>query len=428
MSAAVITILLFVLLTAGAPVGFALAIAGATGLYWVGGLTAVLGVFGNLPRDTAGVFEFMTIPMFLLMAEFVLRSGIADDLFAAIAAWCGRVPGGLGMATALSGAGFGAICGSSTAAAATLSSTSLPAMLKHGYEPRMAAGVVAISGTLSMLIPPSVAMVVYGLLSGVSIAKLLVAGIVPGLVVTLTIMLTTYFLAMQDPRRAPLSEAVPLREKIRLLRGIGPMLVLLMAVTGAIYTGVATPTEASALGALCAAVLYFIRAKRTTTDVAAIVARATRSSCMIALIILGAQVFSTFFTLTQTTQGLVTWVGALPVDPWWILLAFVGMYIVLGCFLDQMAILVLTVPIVAPLVAHLGFDPIWFGVIMIVVAELGLVTPPFGLNVFVVAKYSNIRTEDVFMGVLPHVATHFIAIAILLMFPALTMWLPGKMM
>jgi tripartite ATP-independent transporter DctM subunit len=428
MSAAVIVLLLMALLAVGAPVGFALAVSGAAGLYWVGGPTAVLGVLANMPRESGGVFEFLTIPMFLLMAEFVLRSGIADDLFAAIAAWCGRVPGGLGMATALSGAGFGAICGSSTAAAATLSSTSLPAMLKHGYEPRMAAGVVAISGTLSMLIPPSVAMVVYGLLSGVSIAKLLVAGIVPGVVVTLTIVFTTYFLAKQDPRRAPLSEPVPLRQKLALTRRIGPVLVLLMSVTGAIYLGVATPTEASALGALCAAVLYFIGARRTRAEVVAIVARATRSSCMIAFIILGAQVFSTFFTLTQTTQGLVTWVGALPIDPWWILLALVGMYVLLGCFLDQMAILVLTVPIVAPLVKHLGFDPIWFGVIMIVVAELGLVTPPFGLNVFVVAKYSNTRTEDVFLGVLPHVATHFIAIAILLMFPVLSLWLPGKMM
>lgn len=428
MIAGVVVLLLFTLLAVGAPVGFALAIAGAAGLFWVGGATALLGVLANMPRDTAGVFEFLTIPMFLLMAEFVLRSGIADDLFAAIAAWCGRIPGGLGMATALSGAGFGAICGSSTASAATLSSTSLPAMLKHGYEPRMAAGAVAISGTLAMLIPPSVAMVVYGLLSGASIAKLLIAGVVPGLVVTLTIMLTTYFLARQDPRRAPLSEPVPLRQRLALTRRIGPMLVLLMSVTGAIYLGIATPTEASALGALCAAVLYFMRARRTTAEVVEIVARATRSSCMIALIILGAQVFSTFFTLTQTTQGLVTWVGALQINPWWILLALVGMYVALGSFLDQMAILVLTVPIVAPLVTHLGFDPIWFGVIMIVVAELGLVTPPFGLNVFVVAKYSQIRTEDVFMGVLPHVATHFIAIAILLMFPALTLWLPGKMM
>jgi C4-dicarboxylate transporter, DctM subunit len=227
MSAVFIVLVLFALLAAGAPVGFSLAISGAAGLWWVGGANALMGALSTMPHDTAIVFEFMTIPMFLLMAEFVLRSGIADDLFHAAAAWCGRIPGGLGMATALAGAGFGAICGSSTASAATLSSTTLPTMLKHGYEPRMAAGVVAISGTLAMLIPPSIAMVIFGLLAGVNIAKLLVAGIVPGILVTITIMLTTYFLAKQEPRRAPMSEAVPLLERFKLLRLIGPMLLLL---------------------------------------------------------------------------------------------------------------------------------------------------------------------------------------------------------
>lgn len=427
MIATVIVLLLFALLAAGAPIGFALTISGALGLYWVGGSNAVFAILSTMPRESAAVFEFVTIPMFLLMAEFVLRSGIADDLFNAAAAWCGRVRGGLGMATALAGAGFGAICGSSTAAAATLSSTSLPAMLKRGYEPRMASGVVAISGTLAMLIPPSIAMVVYGLLADVNIARLLIAGVVPGILITITIMLTTYFLAWQDPQRAPLGERVPLREKLALLRFVGPMLILLMAVTGVIYTGIATPTEASALGALCAAILYFIRGRRTAADVIGVVARATRTTCMLAIILFGAHVFSVFFALTQTTQGLIAWVGALPVDPWMIMLALVFMYIIIGCFMDQMAILVLTVPIVAPLAASLGFDLIWLGVIIIVTAELGMVTPPFGLNCFVVAKYSRTPVVDVFMGALPHVATHIIAIGILLLFPALSLWLPNQM-
>jgi tripartite ATP-independent transporter DctM subunit len=188
MIAAVVLAVLFGLLVIGAPIAFSLAIAGALGLLWVGGPQAVLAIFSSMPRESAIVFEFVTIPMFLLMAEFVLRSGVAHDLFKAAAAWVGRIPGGLGMATALAGAGFGAICGSSTASAATLSSTSLPSMLSQGYDSRMAAGVVAISGTLAMLIPPSIAMVVYGLLADVNIARLLIAGIVPGLLVTLTIM------------------------------------------------------------------------------------------------------------------------------------------------------------------------------------------------------------------------------------------------
>lgn len=427
MIATVVVLFLFALLAAGAPIGFALAIAGALGLYWVGGLDAVSTILSTMPRESASVFEFVTIPMFLLMAEFVLRSGIADDLFTAAAAWCGRVRGGLGMATALAGAGFGAICGSSTASAATLSSTSLPAMLKHGYEPRMASGVIAISGTLAMLIPPSIAMVVYGLLADVNISRLLIAGVVPGILVTITIMLTTYFLAWQDPRRAPLGEYVPLRQKIALLRFVGPMLVLLFAVTGVIYTGIATPTEASALGALCAGVLYFMRGRRTPAEVFGVVARAARTSCMLAIILFGAHVFSVFFALTQTTQSLVIWIGELPVEPWVILLALVLMYLILGCFMDQMAILVLTVPIVAPLAASLGYDLIFIGVIIIVTAELGMATPPFGLNCFVVAKYSKTPVTDVFMGAMPHVATHIIAIGILLLFPTLILWLPDQM-
>ncbi len=427
MIALVVLLLLFTLLASGTPIGFSMIIAGSAGLLWVGGPDALYGMLSSMPHATAASFEFVTIPMFLLMAEFVLRSGVADDLFRAAAAWCGRVPGGLGMATALAGAGFGAICGSSTASAATLSSTSLPAMLKHGYEPRMAAGVVAISGTLAMMIPPSIAMVVYGLLADVSIAKLLVGGIVPGMVVTLTIMLTTYGLAKQDPARAPLSPSVPWREKFLLLRLVGPMLGLLLMVTGVIYTGIATPTEASALGALGAAALYFLRGRRRFSEVAELLARATRTSCMVAIILLGAHVFSTFFALTQTTQGVLAWVGGLPVSPWVIILVLVGMYLVLGFFMDQMAILVLTVPVVAPLVSSLGFDLIWFGVIKIVTAELGMVTPPIGLNCFVVSKYSKTPVSEVFAGTMPHVATHIVAIAILLLFPSLTLWLPHHM-
>lgn len=427
MITATATFLLFALLAAGAPIGFAMLISGAIGLYLIGGMGPMLAILSSTPRETAATFEFVTIPMFLLMAELVLRSGIADDLFKAAAAWFGRLKGGLGIATALAGAGFGAICGSSTASAATLSSTSMPAMLQHGYERPMAAGVVAISGTLAMLIPPSVAMVVYALLADVSIAKMLVAGVIPGVLVTLTIALTVYFLAWQDPRRAPLSEKVSLREKFGLLRGIGPMLLLLLAVTGVIYTGIATPTEASAMGAFVALILYLTRARRSRSEIVGVFARATRTSCMLGIILLGAHVFSTFFALTQATQGLVTWVGDLPVPSWTIILVLVLIYIILGCFMDQMAILVLTVPIVVPMITAMGYDPIWFGVVVIVTAELGMVTPPFGLNAFVVSKYSNTPVGVVFRGIWPHVVAHVIAIAILLLFPFLSLYLPSKM-
>jgi C4-dicarboxylate transporter, DctM subunit len=287
--------------------------------------------------------------------------------------------------------------------------------------------VVAISGTLAMMIPPSIAMIVYGLLADVSIAKLLAGGIVPGIVVTTTIMLTTYFLAKQDPSRAPLSPHVPFRERLKLTRLVAPMLGLIGMVMGAIYSGVTTPTEASALGAMGAAALYFARGRRRWAEVFELVGRATRTSCMIAIILLGAHVFSTFFALTQTTQIIIDWVGGLPVPHFAIILCLVAMYLILGFFMDQMAILVLTVPIVAPLITSLGYDLVWFGVIKIVTAELGMVTPPIGLNCFVVAKYSKRPVSEVFGGTMPHVFTHLIAIAILLLFPTLTLWLPNHM-
>jgi C4-dicarboxylate transporter, DctM subunit len=427
MIATAVVLLLVFLLVIRTPVGFAMAISGGLGLLWFGGERALLGILSTMPRDKASVYEFLTIPMFLLMAEFVLRSGVADDLFRAAAAWFGRLRGGLGIATAFAGAGFGAICGSSTAAAATLSSTSLKAMLTYGYEPRMASGAVAISGTLAMLIPPSIAMVVYGLLADVGIAKLLVAGIIPGILVTLTIALTVYVLAWRDPSCAPLTEPLTIAQKLATLRPVAPMLVLLFSVTGIIYTGLATPTEASAAGALCSAVIYFTRGRRTLAEVYDLVSRAVRTSAMIAMILLGATIFATFFALTQTTQGIVAWVNSLDLAPLLFIAILLVALIILGCFLDQLAIMVLTIPIVVPLVDSMGFDLIWFGVIFIVTAELGMVTPPLGLNAFVVAKYSKIPLRDVFIGILPHFFSHVLLIAILVLFPAITLWLPAQM-
>src|SRR6201991_2277747 len=218
----IVLALLFGLLALGTPVGFAMAFSGSIGLLATGGTAALFGILQTTPLSTVTSYELITIPMFLLMADLVLLSGVADDLFKTAAAWVGRIPGGLGMATALAGAGFGAICGTSTASAATLSSTSLPAMLRQGYEPKMAAGGVAISGTLAMLIPPSVALVVFGLLAEVSIGKLLIGGIIPALIVTGAIMGTVYLLVVLDPARAPSPKRVPLAEKLRLLKVVGP--------------------------------------------------------------------------------------------------------------------------------------------------------------------------------------------------------------
>jgi tripartite ATP-independent transporter DctM subunit len=392
--------LLFCLLALGTPVGFAMAFAGSVGLVMVGGFATLSGILQTAPLSTVSSYELITIPMFLLMADLVLLSGVADDLFKTASAWVGRIPGGLGMATALAGAGFGAICGTSTASAATLSSTSLPAMIRQGYEPKMAAGVVAISGTLSMLLPTSVALVIFGLLAEVNIGKLLISGIIPAILVTITIMATIYFLVWQDPSRAPGAKSVPWREKFSLLWQVSPMVVLFSIVTGTIYLGVATPTEASAFGAFGAFLLAIVKGKITPSSLYKTLLRACHGTCMIIMILVGASIFGYFFTLTHVTQDLVAW---------------------------KIAILVLKVPIVLPLIKTLGFDPIWFGVIKIVTAEVGMITPPVGLNCFIVARYAKRPVAEVFHGTFPHFIAHLIAIAILVAFPSIILWLPSQM-
>ncbi|MEO9101425.1 MAG: TRAP transporter large permease [Burkholderiaceae bacterium] len=427
MTAAIIVTVMFILLGLGMPVAFALAAAGSAGLYWIGGTDALTGIVTTTPLSTAGTYELISVPLFILMAEFVILSGVADNLFKAATCWVGRLPGGLAMATALAGAGFGAISGSSTASAATLSSTTIPAMLKAGYEPQLAGGVVAISGTLAMLIPPSIALVLFGIIADVSISQLLVAGVIPGLLVTATIMATVWYLVWRVPARAPLGSAYTWRDKFTSLKVVGPMLVLFMAVTGVIYTGVATPTEASGIGAFGAFVLALKAGTVNRKTLPAALMRALQASTMIVMIIVCAKIFGYFFSLTQSTQQIVAWVGGLDTSRWVIMALILFGYIVLGCLMDQIAILILTVPVVLPLIKSLGFDPVWFGVVIVVTAEIGLVTPPVGLNVFVVSRYTGRPLSEVFAGVWPHVLAHLALLVVLVAFPQIILWLPSTM-
>lgn len=424
---AAIVLLLFGLLVLGTPVGLALVIAGAGGLYAKGGVGMALGVLSTSPETTVSSYEMISVPMFLLMAEFVIISGVADQIFSAASIWVGRVKAGLALATALAGAGFAAISGSSTAAAATLASTTVPAMLKQGYESKMACGVVAISGTLAMLIPPSIALILYGLVAHVSIGKLLVAGVVPGLIVTLAIMLTVRYIVWRDPALAPAGRRYTLREKIASLRLVGPMLLLFVAVTGVIYAGIATPTEASGIGAFGALLLAWRSGRLNLQTSNRALIQAARSTCMILLIILGAMIFGYFLAVTQVTQMLAGWVNAQHMPPWFVVTVILLIKMMLGFVMDQAAIIVLTVPVMLPVVVAIGYDPVWFGVVMVVTAEVGMVTPPLGLNAFVVARYTNLPVDGVFRGVWPHVVAHFVIIALMIAFPEIVLWLPSTM-
>jgi len=418
---------LILLLLLRVPVAFAILVSASGGILMVSGSDALFGVLETVPLSSVSNYEFITVPMFLLMAEFVILSGVADGIFSAAAAWVGRLRGGLAIATALAGAGFAAICHSSTAAAATLSATSIPAMLRANYEPKLAYGVVAISGTLGMLIPPSVAMVLYGLISDVNLGQLFIAGIVPSVIVALTIILTVMVLVRLDPTSAPPARKHTWKEKWQALRVALPMVLLFFGVVGVIYTGIATPTEASAMGA-CGAFVIALATRRLSFAGAWNAAyKAARTTCMVLMVVMCAHVLAYFLVMTQVTENLLAWVSGLGVPPWGILIVIYAIYLVLGCFLDLAAMLVLTVPVVLPLIKSLGYDPVWFGVIVIVLGEVGMVSPPVGLNVYVVARVSQKPAREVFKGVLPHVLAHMVALAILTLWPALTLWLPGTM-
>ncbi|PCH46614.1 MAG: C4-dicarboxylate ABC transporter permease [Hyphomicrobiales bacterium] len=425
-----ITIVLFLLmffLVTGLPVALAMGLSGAIGLYMFGGWPILAGILKTAALSTASDYEIITIPMFILMAEFVILSGVADDLFRAATVWVGRVRGGVAMATALAGAGFGAISGSSTAAAATLASTSIPAMLKQGYEPKLACGVVAISGTLAMLIPPSIALILYGIIADIPIGSLLIGGVIPGLMVTATIILTIAFLVWRNPAIAPMGRSYSMKEKFASLKRVGLVVILFFAVTGTIYSGIATPTEASGIGAFSAFLIAGWERQLTTSRIGRALRSAAQTTCMVLFIIMGAHIFGYFFTLTRVTNDITVWVGALDTSRWIVLAVILVGYLILGFFMDQIAILILTVPVILPLIMNLGFDPIWFGVLIVVTAEVGMVTPPLGMNVFVVARYTRRPLVEIFHGVLPHVWAHLIVIAILAAFPAVTLWLPSTM-
>lgn len=427
MSATLGLLALLLLLASGLPVALSLLIAASIGLLLIGGPGLLQGILATAPGSALGSYELLTIPMFLLMAEFMVTSGISATLFNSVATWTRNWRGGLGIATALSGAAFGAISGSSAASAATLSTSSIPAMLANGYERSFATGIVAISGTLAMLIPPSIAIIFYGLLSGADIGKLLIAGIVPGLLVTLVIAATIRILLWRNPALAPKGEPGTWHEKLASIKVAGPFALLFGMVTGLIYTGIATPVESSALGAFGALLITFFSGKLTRQSVKQALTNTCVTSSMIGLIIICAHVFGTFLTMTGTTQGIVSSIMGSNLDPYLILIIIALIYLVLGLFLDQLSILILTVPIVLPLITGLGFDPIWFGIIVILLAEVGIVTPPVGLNVFVVSRVTGIPVEEVFKGIWPHVMAHLLLIALLIAFPAIVLWLPSQM-
>ncbi len=421
-------ILLFVFLALGMPIAFALGISGSIGLIMLGGFQMFGGILQTTPYESVSSYLLSTIPMFILMAEFMTASGITKDLFFAANKWLGRLPGGLALAAIFAGTGMAAVSGSSTASAATLSSAAVPEMRRYGYQMDFSLGVVSIAGTLAVMIPPSIALILYGILTETGIGSLLIAGIIPGLLTAIGYMITVFIYVKLRPEVAPqVKEVVPLKEKFESIKYTWPMLLLIVAVIVAIYTGIVTPTEAGALGAFVAFLIALAMRRLTVQKVNQALSRTLRSTTMILFIVIGAMIFSYFVTVTQVTQNLISFIQASDISKWVVLAAVVVIYLILGMFLDQIAILILTLPFTFPLITSLGFDPIWFGVIVTKTVEIGLVTPPVGLNVFVASGVTGVSTAVAFRGVILFVFVELVILLLLILFPALSTWLPSLM-
>ncbi|MBJ3776906.1 TRAP transporter large permease [Acuticoccus mangrovi] len=421
-------LLLIGLLVIGIPVAFALGVAGSVSLIFIGTPQLILGLMSKIVHDTVSNYVILTIPSFVMMSEFLSAGGIADDMMIACNRLMRRLRGGLAMACVLAGAVLAATSGSSTASVATIARAAYPTMKRLGYEPGLSVGTIAISGTLAIMIPPSIALVVYGILTEESIGDLFIAGIGPGILTALGYGLTIALVLWRRPQYAPRmedalvnAEGSELKQKGR----VWPVGVLVAIVLGALYSGLATPTEVGALGAVGAFVLSVILRRLTWRGFVQAIGNTLRTTVMIVTIIFGALMFGYFMTYTQVTNTLLQLISTSEVGPHVVLVCILLVYLVLGMLMDQFAILVLTVPISYTIITGLGFDPIWFGVLITKTAEIGLVTPPVGLNVFIASAATGTPTKVGFRGVAPFVAMEIVLLALLVLFPQISLYLVG---
>lgn len=422
-------VLLFALMALRVPVGVAMALVGIGGFATVVGLDPALNLLVSVPIRSLANYELSIIPMFILMGIFATAGGMSKELFRAANAWMGGSRGGLATATIAACAAFAAICGSSVATAATMTKIALPEMRRAGYGEAISTGVIAAGGTLGILIPPSVVMVIYAFITEQDVGKLFIAGIIPGAIAVLLQIATVRMVGYFTPGAVPMGTRHSLAEKFASLRDIWAVGLLFIGVIGGIYGGFVTPTEAAALGAVLTVVISVLRRKMAGRDIILALVEALRTSVSIFVIIIGAVLFGYFLTVTQAPQRISELLLGLGLGAYPTLALILVFFFVMGCVLDTMAMVLLLVPIFYPVVVtHFGFDPIWFGIIVVVAVELGMITPPVGMNVFViksVAPDTNLNT--IFRGVLPFVATDVLRLILLAAVPWLVLVLPNQM-
>jgi tripartite ATP-independent transporter DctM subunit len=406
----------------------AMGLVGVSGFaYLVGGAPALKNV-GHTTARTVTDYNFAVIPLFLLMGSFATTSGMSRELFRAANAFVGHLRGGLGIATIAACGGFAAICGSSVATAATFSRVAYPEMRRYGYPQSFATGVIAAGGTLGIMIPPSTVFAVYGLITEQDVGKLFIAGVGPGLLAISMYILTITLIGALRPGHLPAGPRSSLRERFDALREVWATLLLFAFVIGGLYGGLFTATEAAGAGAGGAFIIGVLRGRLSGADILRSLLETTRTTAAVFTVLIGALLFGYFLTVTQTPQKLTELLTGLGVGRYGVLALIMLMYLVLGCLMDALAMIILTVPIVFPVIKELGFDPIWFGVIVVMTVELGLIHPPVGMNIFVIKSViDDAKISTIFYGVIPFIITDLLRLVILIAFPIIALWLPSHM-
>ncbi len=420
---------LLVLIFLRLPIGLAMLTVGFLGNYAITGSTAMMmSQMKHLVYGTFSSYSLSIVPLFLLMGQFATLSGMSAALFKAAEAWLGHRKGGVAMSAIGACAGFGAICGSSLATAATMGQVALPELRRYGYSGPLATGTLAAGGTLGILIPPSVILVIYAILTEQNIAKLFVAAFVPGILAALSYMICIAIYVRVVANAGGVQERLPYAARFRALGAVWPVLMIFLAVVGGIYGGVFTPTEAAAVGAAGTALIAFFSGGLNLKKVGQAVLATANSTAMIFMIVLGAAIFNGFLALTQVPQHTAEWIGALELSPWIILTVVLLLYLAFGCIMDSLSMILLTVPIFFPIMMVLDFGMssedfgLWFGILVLIVVEVGLITPPVGMNLFVINSMAkDIPIGQTFRGVFPFVLTDLIRVAVLAAFPPISL-------
>lgn len=422
-------VILILLVLLRIPIGFAMIVVGFAGFAAIVNVNASLAMIGRTIFDTALTHSLSVLPLFILMGNFVRRAGFADELYDAAYAFLGHFRGGLAMSTVVACAGFGAICGSSLATVATMGKVAMPSMRRFHYSDRLAAGAIAAGGTLGILIPPSVILILYGIITETDIGRLFVAGIVPGLIGVVLYSGAVWFVTRLRPEYGPAGERVRWNERVRRLLQVWGLLLLFLLIMGGIYGGVFTPTEAAGIGASGAFILALLRKSLTLRVFYRTFVESAHTAASLLFVLIGALVFSHFINVAGMPREFVAWVEGLRVSPYVILVIVLLIYLLLGCVLESLSMVILTVPTFYPVMIGLGFDPVWFGIVVVMVTEISLITPPVGLNNFVLRSTvgNDLALVDVFRGVTPFWVADIGRVALVSIWPALALWLPGHM-